>query len=177
MGEPSPSFDHILAAVGTKSYLWGGHTKNFDDPKTREEVASVLSVFDHEMKQWERRTIITDQKPPGMRPGGFVAQDNFIYSFGGRHDTTKERYNILHKFDTAQLRWIAFPPCINLPEEAPLPKAGCEPVIIDGKLCLFGGCGVCSHEGHVQRGSTFHVDREYKEKGHTNEFHLYNLTG
>ena len=107
-------------------------------------------VFDHETKQWEHRKINVDHKPPGMRSGG---HGKVIYSFGGREDTGLGRYNTLHKLDTEELRWIAFPPNIHSYAEAPMPKSGCEPVIIEDKLCLFGGFGTHTATGPLQPGS------------------------
>jgi hypothetical protein len=172
-GEPSARFNHILAPVGGKSYLLGGETDPFREEAERNRVAGLLSVFDHEAKQWEHdRYINGDEKPPGVRSGGFISGERFIYSFGGRADTGFERYNTLHKFNTEKMEWIAFPPNV-VTTETPIPKAGCEPVIIDDKLCLFGGYGTPT--GPPQPDSSFTFDEGVYDKGNTNEFHVYNL--
>ena len=177
MEEPSARFNHILAAVGGKSYLLGGETDPFRQQTERDRVASVLSVFDHGARQWEADPYVIglEEKPPGIRSGGFVAGGKFIYSFGGRADTGFGRYNTLHKFDTEEMRWIAFPPNVNS-AEAPIPKGGCEPVIIDNKLCLFGGFGTRTAD-QPQPGSSFDFDEGVYDRGNTNEFHVYNLNG
>ena len=175
MEEPSPRFNHILSPVGGRSFLLAGQTDPFESEEERDRVVSILSVFDHETKQWEHRKINVDNKPPGMRSGGYVTHGKVIYSFGGREDTGLGRYNTLHKFDTEELRWIAFPPNIHSYAEAPMPKSGCEPVIIEDKLCLFGGFGTHTATGPLQPGSRFETDEGVYDRGNTNEFHLYNL--
>ena len=171
--EPSPRFNHILVPIKGKSFLLAGETDRFGEEAVRDRAASLLSVFDHDAKEWEHRAIYVDNKPRGVRSGGFVAQGKFIYSFGGRDDTGFGRFNTLHKFDTEELRWIAFPPSI-VSTETPIPKAGCEPVIIDNKLCVFGGYGTPT-DPRIQPGSDFHHDEGVHDRGNTNEFHVYNL--
>ena len=174
MGEkPPPRLNHILAPVGGKSYLLMGQVDPFEVEAEREKVAATMWVFDHAAEEWEERMINKEEKPPGMRTGGFIAHDKYIYAFGGREDAGNGRYNKLHKFDTEQLRWIALPPNANPAVDVPMPKAGCEPVVIDGKFCLFGGYGTPADP--YRESENFVLDGDYNDRGHTNEFHLYNL--
>lgn len=171
MAEPSARFNHILAPVGKKSFLLMGQT---DEEVEQNEVASSLNVFNHETRKWENYSIDEKDRPPGMSSGGHVSHENFIYAFGGREDGGTRRYNTLHKFDTVNLKWIVFPPTVNSSAEIPMPKAGCEPVVINDQFCLFGGYGTPAVRP-VQPNSSFHLNEPVYDRGFTNEFHFYNL--
>ena len=173
--EPSPRYNHILASVGNRSYLLGGQTETFGEEDERKQIASVVHVFDHTTREWVTQGDIAGHaRPPNLRSGGFVSHNSDIYSFGGRDDTSDKRYNYLHKFDTNSLRWSVLPN-FNQPPKAPMPKAGCELFLIDGKVCAFGGYGTPLDPEEKQPHSEYHREEGLYEIGHTNEFHSYSL--
>lgn len=175
--EPSPRYNHILGSVGNRSYVLVGQTEKFDEENEREQLANVVHAFDHTTREWvPPGEIAGHSRPPSLRSGGFVSYNSDIYSFGGRNDTNGNRHNSLHKFDTNSLSWTVLPSFNPQPPEAPMPKSGCELVVIDGKLCVFGGYGTpTSQVDSLQPYSEYHREEGLYDKGHTNEFHFYSL--
>lgn len=175
--EPSPRFGHILASVGPKSFLWAGQGDDFANKEERKQFASVVYVFDHATKKWCQHGLnnsIADF-PPGLKAGGFAVSGNEVFSFGERDDAGAHQHKSLHidLLDTIWLEWHIVP-IINA-SQGPMPKSGCEIVVTDRKLCLFGGYGTPGET--LQPDSKYDRDEEDAySKGHTNEFHFYDLT-
>ena len=177
--EPSPRYNHILVSIDQNSFLWGGQTKDFDSEEERKKLGSVVNVFDHKTRRWCQKgvdkSVADDNSPPGLRSGGFVAWGSDIFSFGGRDSVGGQRFNSLHQLDTTTLRWRRLP-CFSEKCDMPMPKSGCEVVVMDDKLCLFGGYGTpADPPGTLQPKSKFDREEGLYRKGHTNEFHFYSL--
>ena len=168
--EPSPRYWHLSTSCQGKVLLWGGLSKDFVKMKERAKLASVVEIFDPNLKKWEQKPV-TGALPPGLYAGACSSMIDTVYAFGGTDGIN--RHNSLHQLETSSLEWRELK--VHNPHDAPMKKSGCAMVSYnDDTLVLFGGFGIPSKA--IQSGSTCIKDtRSSDGRGWTNEFHLFNL--
>ena len=141
----------------------GGRTKDFSE-KSRQQLTSVVEIFDPYSELWEQRQVTGDAPSPGTYFSPSASLHDDLFSFGG-WDGRGSFFNTLHRLDTKTWRWCQLSP--QNAEGAPMPKAGCGMISFRDSLGVFGGYG-------IPRGPT-EPQSEYQLKGWTNEFHIYQL--
>ena len=168
--EPLARFWHISESVGqdvgSKVVVQGGRTKDFSE-KSRQQLTSVVEIFDPYSELWEQRQVTGDAPSPGVHSSASASLNHSLFSFGGRDES--ESFNTLHRLDTKTWRWCQLSP--QNTEGAPMPKYGCGIIAFKESLGVFGGYG-------IPRGPTkpqsFLENTSYSSgKGWTNEFHVY----
>ena len=101
--------------------MQGGRTKDFSK-KSKQQLTSVVEIFDPHSELWEQRQVTGD----GPSPGTFVAASASLHddlcSFGG-WDGHGNAFNTLHRLDTKTWCWCQLSP--QNAEGAPMPKWSC----------------------------------------------------
>jgi len=163
--EPVPRFSHRAVSVGKKIYFHGGFISGPGQ-------GSVVDIFDPYFESWEQQPT-TGTTPSKQHEGVCTSVLGSLYSFAGFDGTN--RYNTLHKLDTATLEWRELQP--QNPANGPMAKSGCGMVAFNCEhLAMFGGYGIPI--GPIQREATFtkNFNRNAAGKGWSNELHLFNIT-
>ena len=168
--EPLPRYQHISGSVGSKVVVQGGRTKDFSE-KSRQQLTSVVEIFDPYSELWEQRQVTGDAPSPGTYVGASASLHDDLFSFGGG-DGRGNFVNTLHRLDTKTWRWCQLSP--QNAEGAPMPKAGCGMISFRDSLGVFGGYGIPREPTEPQ--SLFIKNTSFTDgRGWTNEFHIYQL--
>ena len=167
--EPLPRFLHISGSVGSKVVVQGGRTKDFSE-KSRQQLTSVVEIFDPYSELWEQRQVTGDAPSPGTYVSASASLHDDLFSFGGT-DGRGNFFNTLHRLDTKTWRWCQLSP--QNAEGAPMPKAGCGMISFRDSLGVFGGYGI--PRGPTEPQSFIKDTRFTDGNGWTNEFHIYQL--
>ena len=162
--QPSPRWCSFTSPVEGKLYVFGGRTKDFT--KEKKELASVVDVFDPNLKVWsEIKT--TGFPPTGLYLGASASSGHHLYTYGGKDE--QNFYGSLHQLDTRTMMWKQ----LSAHSAAgPIRKLGAGMVIHGEKLILFGGYGDASDP--IQPGSEIIKDGD-TGKGWTNELHIFDI--
>ena len=166
--EPLPRLCYISGSVGSKVVVQGGRTKDFSE-KSRQQLTSVVEIFDPYSELWEQRQVTGDAPSSGTYVSASASLHDDLFSFGGLdgHDY----FNTLHRLDTKTWRWCQLSP--QNAEGAPMPKAGCRMISFRDSLGVFGGYGIPRGPTEPQ---SFIKDTSFTDgRGWTNEFHIYQL--
>lgn len=168
--EPSPRYWHLSTSCQGKVLLWGGLSKDFVKMKERAKLASVMEIFDPNLRKWEQKPV-TGALPPGLYAGASSSMMDTAYAFGGTDGIN--RHNSLHQLKASSMEWSELKVCN--PQDGPMKKSGCVMVSYnDDTIVLFGGFGIPSSA--IQSGSSFIKDtRSSDGRGWTNELHLFNI--
>ena len=167
--EPLPRFRHISECVGSRIIVQGGWTKDFSE-KSRQNLSSVVEVFDPYSELWEQQQVEGDAPLPGTFAAASASLHHNLFSFGGFYDG--DYYNSLHRLDTKTWQWCEVSP--QNADGAPMPKYSCRMISFRDSLGVFGGVGI---PGGPTEPQSFIKDTRYTDgSGWTNEFHIYNLS-
>ena len=166
--EPLPRVGHISQSVGSGVIVQGGRTKNFKD-KNRQQLCSVVEVFNPYSELWEQRQVGGETPLPGTYLAASALVHNDLFMFGGTDG--KNFFNTLHKLDTKTWCWSQLSP--QNAEGAPMPKFSCEMISFGECLGVFGGFGL-PHEPNAAQ-SVIRSTKYTDGSGWTNEFHIYHL--
>ena len=167
--EPFPRFYHISGSVGSKVVVQGGRTKDFSE-KSRQQLTSVVEIFDPYSELWEQRQVTGDAPSPGTYFAAGASLRDDLFSFGGIDDR-RNVFNTLHRLDTKTWRWCQLSP--QNAEGAPMPKVACGMISFRDGLGVFGGYGI--PRGPTEPQSFIKDTRFTDGRGWTNEFHIYQL--
>ena len=167
--EPLPRYFHISGSVGSKVVVQGGTTKDFSE-KSRQQLTSVVEIFDPYSELWEQRQVTGDAPSPGTYVSASASHHDDLFSFGGR-DGRGNPFNTLHRLDTKTWCWCQLSP--QNAEGAPMPKTGCGMISFRDSLGVFGGFGI--PRGPTEPQSFIKNTRSTDGRGWTNEFHIYQL--
>ena len=153
--EPEPRFNHYIASVGKKCYLYGGCCSY---KSSSSSSLNFIEVFDQEMRTWTKHSLVFKDclSDIGRRRGACCSlSSGDIYMYGGFCGL--ELSNHLFKLSTKPLKLTKLSPGGDI---KPLKKGGCRMVAFHRtKLALYGG-------------------QNFREGIITNEFHIYDtLTG
>ena len=165
--EPLPRFRHISGRVGSKLVVQGGRTKDFSE-KSKQQLSSVVEIFDPYSELWEQRQVQGVAPSPGTYGAASASLHDGLFSFGGTDG--RQFFNTLHRLDSKTWRWSQVSP--QNADGAPMPKYGCGMMAFRNSLVVFGGYGV--PRGPTEPGSSFISNID--DSGWTNEFHIYNLS-
>ena len=168
--EPLPRYRHISGRVGSKLVVQGGRTKDFSE-KNRQQLSSVVEIFDPYSELWEQRQVQGVAPFPGTYNAASASLHDDLFSFGGWDD--RQFFNTLHRLDSKTWRWSQVSPQNS--DGAPMPKTACGIIAFRNNLVVFGGYGI--PQGPTEPGSSFiNNTRLTYGSGWTNEFHIYNLS-
>ena len=167
--EPLPRFYHISCRVGSKVVVQGGRTKDFSE-KSRQNLSSVVEIFDPYSELWEQRQVTGDAPSPGTYDAASASLHDNLFSFGGFDG--RQYFNTVHRLDTEKLCWSQVSP--HNADGAPMPKFACGMIAFRNSLGVFGGAGIV--RGHTEPQSFSKYTRFTDSRGWTNEFHIYNLS-
>ena len=167
--EPLPRCVHISGSVGSKVVVQGGRTKDFSE-KSRQQLTSVVEIFDPYSELWEQRQVTGDAPSPGTYVSASASLHDDLFSFGGADDRGYF-VNTVHRLDTKTWRWCQLSP--QNAEGAAMPKAGCGMISFRDSLGVFGGFGI--PRGPTEPQSFIKNTRFTDGRGWTNEFHIYQL--
>ena len=145
MAEPQAVYGGVSATINSRVYVWGGKTAS----KDTSHLAN-LYILDSRTEKWLSRPII-GQHPPGYYYCAAAQDGNLLYVYGGRDEHNKQTGS-LYCLDLDLLSWTELSPHIH---DGPKKKRGCEMVIQEDKIFLFGG---------------------YTDDGFTNELHMFSLS-
>ena len=151
--EPSPRKFCLPAPVEGEFCVWGGMTENFKGEKN--DLRSTVHRFSPIEESWTRQKC-SGPPPPGLLNGACTFAGHYMYVYGGFDG--KEWHSSLHRLDMLSMTWKL------LSSAGPSRKSGCEMVIYNNKLVLFGGTG------DPPLASTPHWDGRC-----TNELHTFDL--
>ena len=166
--EPLPRYFHIPGSIGSKVVVQGGRTKDFSE-KSKQQLTSVVEIFDPYSELWEQRQVTGDAPSPGTYIAASTSLHDDLFSFGGLYD--RDYFNLLHRLDTKTWRWCQLSP--QNAEGAPMPKYGCGMISFRDSLGVFGGYG--TPRGPTEPHSFIRNTRFTDGRGWTNEFHIYQL--
>ena len=166
--EPLPRFNHISGCVGSKVIVQGGRTNDFSK-KSRQNLRSVVEVFDPYSELWEQRSVEGEAPPPGTYWAASASHHNDLFSFGGWDG--QQYFNTVHRLDTRTKTWRWSQLTGQNADRAPMPKAGCRMAVLGNCLSVFSGYG-------IPQGPT--APESFKSRfsdgsGWTNEFHIYDI--
>ena len=168
--EPLPRLFHISCRVGSKVVVQGGRTKDFSE-KSRQQLTSVVEIFDPYSELWEQRQVTGDAPSHGTYAAASASLlHDDLFSFGGYDG--RRWFNIVQRLDTEKLCWSQVSP--QNAGGAPMPKSGCGMIAFGNSLGVFGGFGV--PRGPTEPQSFIKNTRSTDGRGWTNEFHIYNLS-
>ena len=169
--EPLPRLGHISGRVGSKLVVQGGRTKDFS-VKSKQQLSSVVEIFDPYSELWEQRKVQGVAPSPGTYLAASASLNDDLFSFGGWDGS--QFFNTLHRLDSKTWRWSQVSP--QNADGAPMPiyKYGCEMIAFRNSLVVFGGHGV--PQGPTEPGSFIKNISFTNGRGWTNEFHIYNLS-
>ena len=135
--ETLPRIRHISGCVGSKVVVQGGRTKDFSD-KSRQQLSSVVEIFDPYSELWEQRQVEGDAPSPGTYAAASASLCDDLFSFGGFDG--RQRFNTLHRLDSKTWRWSQVSP--QNADGAPMPKNSCAMIAFRNSLVVLGGYGV-----------------------------------
>ena len=168
--EPLPRYDHISGGVGSKLVVQGGRTKDFSE-KNRQQLSSVVEIFDPYSELWEQRQVQGVAPSPGTYGAASASLYDDLFSFGGRNG--RQYFNTLHRLDSKTWRWSQVSP--QNADGAPMSKAACGMIAFRNSLVVFGGYGV--PRGPTEPGSSFIKNTRFTDgRGWTNELHIFSLS-
>ena len=167
--EPLPRFGHISGRVGSKLVVQGGRTKDFSE-KSKQQLSSVVEIFDPYSELWEQRQVQGVALPPGTYNAASASLHDDLFSFGGTDD--RQIFNTLHRLDSKTWRWSQVSP--QNADGAPMPKYGCGMIAFRNSLVVFGGHGI--PQGPTEPGSFIKNTRATDGSGWTNELHIFSLS-
>ena len=163
--EPLPRLCHISQRVGSKVLVQGGRTTDFSE-RSRQNLISVVEVFDAYSELWEQRQVDGDAPSPGTYLAASASLHDDLFTFGGTDG--RNVFNTLHKLNTRTWGWSQVSP--QNARGAPMPKFACGMISFRDSLGVFGGYRM--PRGPTEpRSSTRFTDFQ----GWTNEFHIYHL--
>ena len=169
--EPLPRYRHISGSVGSKVVVQGGRTKDFSE-KRRQQLTSVVEIFDPYSELWEQRQVTGDAPSPGTYASASASLHDDLFSFGGLDIYGRGNFfNRLHRLDTKTWRWCQLSP--QNAEGAPIQKFACGMISFRDSLGVFGGYGI--PRGPTEPQSFIKNTRFTDGRGWTNEFHIYQL--
>ena len=167
--EPLPRYQHISGSVGSKVVVQGGRTKDFSE-RSRQQLTSVVEIFDPYSELWEQRQVTGDAPSPGTYVSPSASLHDDLFSFGGI-DGRGNYFNTLHRLDTKTWRWCQL--SSQNAEGAPMPKFASRMISFGDSLGVFGGHGIPRGPTELQ---SFIKDTRFTDgSGWTNEFHIYQL--
>ena len=167
--EPLPRIYHISGRVGSKVVVQGGWAKDFSD-KSRQQLSSVVEIFDPYSELWEQRQVQGDAPPPGTHVAASASVCDDLFSFGGADG--RQRFNTLLRLDSKTWCWSQVSP--QNADGAPMPKSSCAMIAFRNSLVVFGGYGV--PRGPTEPQSFIQNTTTTDDVGWTNELHIYNLS-
>ncbi len=164
--EPSPRFSPFTASIGGKLYMWGGLTEDRSEHGKR-RVQTVMDVFDPYIEVWSQQPTTGTPPPLGLYAGACAAIAHSMYLCCGVDGFSF--HNTLHELSVATRKWRGIG--VRNPSEGPMRKRGCQMVVYEGKLVLFGGYGIPSHR--MQPGASFIKGPRLTDvHGCSNELHV-----
>ena len=167
--EPFPRLFPMSGRVGSKVVVQGGQTKDFSD-KTRQQLSSVVEIFDPYSDLWEQKQVEGDAPSPGTYGAASASLCDDLFSFGGTDG--RQRLNTLHRLDSKTWCWSQVSP--QNADGAPMPNNSCAMIGFRNGLVVLGGYGVPRGPTEPQsfiQNTTFTLG-----EGWTNELHIYNLS-
>ena len=164
--EPLPRRYHISGRVGSLAVVQGGETNDFSE-KSKQHLSSVVEIFDPYSESWEQRQVEGNAPSPGTYDAASASLHDDLFSFGGFDG--RQRFNTVHRLDTKTWCWSQVSP--QNADGAPMLKTGCRMIAFRNSLVVFGGYG--EPQGRTEPQSFIKFERD---KGWTNEFHIYNLS-
>ena len=168
--EPLPRLSHISGRVGSKLVVQGGRTKDFSE-KSKQQLSSVVEIFDPYSELWEQRQVQGVAPSPGTYGAASASLHDDLFSFGGWD--SRQFFNTLPRVDSKTWRWSQVSP--QNADGAPMPKADCGMIAFRNSLVVFGGHGV--PQGPTEPGSSFIKNtRATDGGGWTNELHIFSLS-
>lgn len=167
--EPAPRLLHTSQTVGSRVLVYSGRTKDYSE-KSREQLSSVVEVFNPNTKVWKQKEIVGKTPSPGVYAAACASVNDDLYMYGGFHPGKSLIQNGLHKLESKTYRCSQLSPP-NAPN-SPMPKGATGIVAFNGNLGVFGGFG--KRRDAIQPGSSF-INSTSDGRGWTNEFHIYNL--
>ncbi len=163
--EPSPRFSPFTASIGGKLYMWGGLTEDRSEHGKRREQTD--EVFDPYIEVWSQQPTTGTPHPLGLYHGACAAIVHSMYLCCGADGSSY--HNTIHELSVATRKWRGVG--VRNPSEGPMRKHGCQMVVYEGKLVLFGGYGIPSHR--MQPGASVKKDTWYTDgRGWSNELHV-----
>ena len=166
--EPIPRVCHVSQSVGSRVVVQGGRIKNFSD-KNKQQLSSVVEVFDPYSELWEQREVQGDTPSHGTYLAASASLHGDLFVFGGMDG--RNFFNKLHRLNTKTWCWYQLSP--QNAEGAPMPKFSCHMILFGECLGVFGGFGLPREPMEPQ--SLIRSTRYTDGSGWTNEFHIYNL--
>ena len=163
--EPLPRMCHISGRVGSKVVVQGGLTG-----KSRQQLSSVVEIFDPYSELWEQRQVEGDALSPGTHVAASASLCDDLFSFGGSDG--RQRFNTLHRLDSKTWCWGEVSP--QNADGAPMPMSSCAMIAFRNSLVVFGGYGV--PRGPTEPQSFIQNTTTTDGGGWTNELHIYNLS-
>ena len=163
--EPKPRLSHYAGAVRGELFVFAGRTVDFD--KTKEELSSIIQVFDQYLEQW-RQLQTTGCPPKGLYNGDCcVSPSGDLYVYGGS-DGSNYRGG-LYKLSFEKWSQLSGELDVN----GPLKKGGCGMVFFNKKkVAVIGGYG--PPPASLQPGASFIKDKRFSDgRGWTNEIHIF----
>lgn len=163
MTEQPARFSHEAAAVGSRTWIWGG--ANHIHCIHRSHVMS----YDPVVQLWtqhEAQATSEDHVPLPSLGSRCTAVDTTIYSFGGQSPGIGY-LNDLYAFDTTRVAWRK----VHTSGNKPSPRRHCGLCSTDGRLLVFGGYGPPKEDD--QQGTQWVETGD--GKGVNNEFYEFNM--
>ena len=164
--EPKPRLAHYAGAIGGRSLILFGRTKDF--VKTKEELYSIIEVFDPYIEEWKAPVKTTGCPPKGIYHGGCcVSPSGDLFVFGG-YDGSSFHSGI---YKLLSLEWSQL--SSELDSHGPMTKSGCRMVYFGKcKLAVVGGYG--PPPAALQPGASFIENKGLTDgQGWTNEIHIF----
>ncbi len=164
--EPSPRLSPFTASIGGKLYMWGGRTDDRSE-RGKRRVQTVIDMFDPYIEVWSPQPTTGTPPPLGLCLGACAAIAGLMYISCGTDGSSY--HNTLHELGVTTWKWRGIG--IRNPSEGPMRKRGCQMVVYEGKLVLFGGYGIPSHR--MQPGASFSKSPRFTDgRGWSNELHV-----
>ena len=165
--EPSPRFWHHTFSYKGNIFIRGGSTSNFSESEKNQLVTKVHQ-FNFIDKKWQQKK--TKGVPhPGLTQTACVCVNGVLYTYG-----SGDR-KVLSQLDIEELVWSQLWSTSESDDgSTPMIKASAGMAYFaNGHLAVFGGYACPS--GPLQPGSTFVPNPFEKDKGWTNEFHIFHI--
>ena len=158
-------FSHEAAAVGSRTWLWGGANHSHCFPR------SDITTYDPALEMWTQhvaQSAPSHHIPPPSLGSSCTALGSTVYSYGGQ--TPGIGYNNdLYAFDTNTVTWRN----VHVRGQKPPPVRHCGLCSTNGKIYIFGGYGPPLRQEHIQEGGNWVEIGD--GKGVNNVFYEYNL--
>ena len=166
--EPSPRWGHFSAPIeGQCPCIYGGHTTE----EKKDELERELHKWDSNSESWIKLNT-SGSYPEGLFDGASTSTSTALYTYGGADGAGQK--GSLYKLDISTLRWTQLASGTGSGPDSPMAKIGCQMVIYEDTLVLFGGYG--APLGPIQPGAVHVKNTGFPDdRGWTNELHCFDL--